>query len=145
MSLYNYLVKSSVQLEEIQSSFSREEVKQLYTFLKESGYEKHFFFVKEHRTDILKYISQSDSQRHSKKWMNNPDLLSIRFAALQLSSATVRLLSDIEPVAEVVDSGSYRSFHSIVAVGVANLLFARSLADFPFEGFDNPFFSFAKV
>lgn len=141
MSLENYLAKSSGSYEEISWSFDREQVEELYNLLKEIGLEKYFSFVREHQTDILKYISLSPSQRLQKKWVNHPQILLIRFAALQISGATVSFLSDIREAAWIVDRGSYREFHSVIATGLMPLMMTFHFRKFPFDGFENPFLS----
>lgn len=139
MSLENYLVKSRVPYEEILWDFRPEQVQQLYYLVKETGRQKYFAFVKEHLSDILKYISLSQSQRQQRKWVNHPQILLIRLAALQVSSATVDLLNELHPLAEIVDRGSYRQFHSATANALAPFLINFQLYSFPFEGYDNPF------
>ena len=139
MSLYNYLVESNRPYEEIRYDFRPEEVQQLYNLLLKIGGSQFRDFVVEHLTDILKYISLSPSQRLQKKWVNHPENLLIRFAALQISASTVSFLSDAEDIADFVDRGSYRSFHAVIAQALAPFLLKMPLFRFPFEGFDNPF------
>jgi len=139
MSLENYLVKSRVPYEEIRSDFRPEQVQQLYYLLKETGYKKYFSFVQEHLSDILKYMSLSPSQRQQKKWVNHQDALLIRFAALQVSSATVALLGDLLPLSEILDRGSYRQFHMVVATALSPFLLNFQFYKFPFDEYDNPF------
>ena len=67
MSLENYLVKSNVAAEEIRYDFHPEEVSQLYSLLKEKGYDWYFAFVQNNLKDILRYISLAPSQRQQKK------------------------------------------------------------------------------
>jgi len=141
MSLGNYLAKSNGSYEEIRWDFDHEQLQQLYNRVLELGYKQYFAFVRQHQEEILKYISLSPSQRKQKKWMNRQDILLIRLAALQISAATVRLLGDIQEIELLVDGGSYRQFHSVVANGIAPLLFHPTLTLFPFEGFENPFYS----
>lgn len=131
MSLHNYLVRSREACEEIRWGFSLEEKRQLYWILKEIGGAKYFSFVKAHRADILKYISLPDSRRQQKKWVNHPDILLIRVAALQISDSTVKLCENIEPIAHLVDGGSYREFHAAMAEGIVPLL----LDSFPLYDF----------
>ena len=142
MSLYNYLVKSSVSAEEIRYNFHREEVEQLYNLLREKGYDAYFDFVKNNQKDILRYIALSDSQRRQKKWTNHPQQLMLRFAALQIAEITVKFQNDILDISNIVDSGSYRSFLATCADGVLPLLVNTPLREFPFEGYDNPFFEY---
>lgn len=139
MSLYNYLARSCEPAQEIRSDFDQEQCEQLYKHVKALGYKKYHAFVLEHLSDILKYISLSHSQRQQKKWVNHPDNLLIRLAALQISCSTNQFLQDIEPIVQIVDSGSYRQFHSAIAAGVAAMLKKDVLKLFPFEEFDNPF------
>jgi hypothetical protein len=143
MSLENYLVKSSVSYEEIRFEFDLhpEEVEQLYNRVKETGANQYFSFVVKHQEDILRYISLSPSQRKQKKWVNHPDILLIRLAALQISDATLTLQNDIAPIAEMVNRGSYRDFHAVIARGYLHALFGHPLSRFPFEKFENPFLS----
>lgn len=139
MSLENYLLKSYLPYQEIQSDFHHEQVLQLYNRAKEIGYTGYFAFVRNNLPDILKYISLSSSQRQQKKWVNHPDNLLIRFAALQISGATVDLLDGLVPISDIVNNGSYRDFHSISARALAPILLNHPLLKFPFDGFDNPF------
>lgn len=138
MSLQNYLAKSDGPFEEIRYAFRPEEVVQLYKLLRETGYKKHCAFVREHLPDILKYIGLSPSQREQKKWVNHPHNLQIRIAALQISHATILLLEDIQPICTVVDSGSYRKFHSIVADALGQTIVGSPLCLFLRE-YPNPF------
>ncbi len=140
MSLENYLVKSRAVFQEIRSDFSPEEKQELYNRLKALGYEQYRVFVEKHLEDILKYISLSPSQRGQKKWVNRPDALLIRMAASQISCLTQQLCCDIEPITRIVDSGSYRQFHSEMPQGVAQLVISYPLMTF-FHGFQNPFLS----
>lgn len=144
MSLENYLVKSNVSAVEIRSDFRSEQVEQLYNLVKEIGREKYFYFFRDNLEDILKYISLSPSQRRQKKWVNHPDNLLIRLASLQISDVTSDFLHNIADISFVVDSGSYRDFHTIVARQMAPLMMNRSIFHFPFDGFDNPFFEDKK-
>lgn len=139
MSLENYLVKSDVSEKEIRYSFRQEEVSQLYTFLKEKGYHWYRSFLAANLQDILKYIALPQSRREAKKWTTRPDALLLRFAALQISATTLRFQSDICDIAEIVDSGSYRSFHTVIVNALAPLLLGSPLKGFPFEGFESPF------
>lgn len=139
MSLRNYLAKSNGPYEEILGSFHQEEIVQLYNQLKAEGGKFYFDYVKANLPDILQYISKAPSQREQKKWMKRDDLLLLRLAALQFSFATVKFLSDIQPIEEIVDCGSYRAFHSIFAESLANCLFGYPLIQFPFDGYPNPF------
>lgn len=139
MSLRNYLVKSGGPYEEILGSFRHEEIVQLYNQLKAEEVKCHFDYMKANLQDILQYISKAPSQREQKKWLKRDDLLHLKFAALQLSLATVKFLSDIQSIEEIVDCGSYRSFHSVFAESVSNCLFGHPLVQFPFEGYPNPF------
>jgi len=138
MSLENYLSRSDGPYSEIFYDFLPEEIQQLAAFLKETGYIKHISFIKENLDDIQKYISLSPSQRQQKKWKNHPQNLWIRFAALQLSAATVELVSGIHPISYIVDGGSYREFHSIMANGLSTLLLSHPFAYYPFSD-KNPF------
>lgn len=144
MSLYNYLVKSSGSAEEIRYNFRPEEVEQLYKLLREKGFYTYFDFVRNNRKDILKYISLSDSQREQKKWKNHPEQLLLRFAALQIAEATVKLLNDILDIVDIVDAKSYRAFLATCANGLAPLLLDTPLGDFQFDGYDNPFLAHKK-
>lgn len=139
MSLYNYLVKSRAPYEEMYCTYHQAEVVQLYNLLKEIGFGQYYAFLQEHQEDILKYIGLAPSQRQQKKWVNNPNILLIRFGALQISYATVRLLDGIVQIDSIVDSGSYRKFHSVVADQLGTLLLDHPFAQFPFEVFPNPF------
>lgn len=139
MSLGNYLAKSDGPYSEIIYDFFPEEIQQLTTLLKENGYVKHMSFINENLEDIQKYISLSPSQRKQKKWKNHPNSLWIRFSALQLSAATVKLVSDIHPISYIVDGGSYREFHSVIASGVSTLLLSHPFTYYPFSE-KNPFF-----
>lgn len=139
MSLENYLVKSDVSETEIRCSFRKEEVLQLHKLLKEKGYCWYRKFLAANLQDILKYIALPDSRRQTKKWTARPDALLLRFAALQISSITLKFQSDICDIAEIVDSGSYRSFHTVIVNALAPLLLDAPLREFPFEGFESPF------
>lgn len=139
MSLENYLTKSNGTYEEIRWEFKSEEIHQLYGRLKEIGYREYVHFIREQLEVILKYISLSQSQRHQKKWLNHPDNLLIRFAALQMSSETLDLLTDMQPIAWIVDRGSYREFHSAIASALSQRLVRYPFLQFPFDGFENPF------
>ena len=139
MSLQNYLVKSDVSAVEIHCTFSREEVAQLHKSLQAKGYEQYLLFVRQNLKDILKYISLSQSQRQQKKWTNHPEEQLLRFAALQLSRTVLEFQSDICDISQIVDKGSYRKFHSVIANALVPLLFAQPLKEFPFEGYDSPF------
>ena len=139
MSLQSYLVKSHERGAEIRWDFPDEHQQPLYNLLKEIGWKKYRDWIREHLPDILKYISLSRSQRAQKKWINHPDALLIRCAAIQISDATQTFLNDIEPIAGIVDQGSYREFHSVITKGIAPLMLSIPFAKFPFEGFDNPF------
>ncbi len=141
MSLENYLVKSDVSATEIRCTFLREEVEQLYMTLKAKGYDDYLAFVRQNLKDILKYISLSPSQRTQKKWINHPEGLLLRFAALQLSETVLSFQSDICDIARIVDKDSYRKFHSVIANALVPLLFAQPLKEFPFEGYNSPFVS----
>jgi hypothetical protein len=139
MSLENYLAKSHERGQEIRLAFPKEQQQPRCNLLKEIGWKKYLCWVREHLEDILKYISLSPSQREKKKWANHPDILLIRCAAIQISGAAEQFLSDIEPIAGIVDNGSYRQFHTVIAQGIAPLMLSFPLAKFPFEGVDNPF------
>lgn len=139
MSLENYLVRSDVSETEIRCSFRQEEVSQLHTLLKEKGFDWYRGFLATNLPDILKYIALPPSRREAKKWTARPDALLLRFAALQISAITVQFQSDIDDIAEIVDSGSYRSFHLVIADALAPLLLVSPLKKFPFEGFGSPF------
>lgn len=139
MSLENYLVKSDVSATEIRCTFHREEVEQLYKSLQAKGYDEYLSFVRLNLKDILKYISLSPSQREQNKWINHPEQLLLRFAALQISEIVLGFQLDICDIAQIVDKGSYRKFHSVIATALAPLLFAQPLTEFPFEGYDSPF------
>lgn len=139
MSLENYLVKSDVSETEIRCSFRREEVSQLHTLLKEKGFDWYRDFLTTNLADILKYIALPPSRREAKKWTSRPDALLLRFAALQISCITLRFQSDIVDIEGIVNSGSYRSFHSVLVNALAPLLLDSPLKMFPFEGYDSPF------
>lgn len=139
MSLQNYLVKSDVSATEIRCTFHKEEVEQLYMTLKEKGYEEYLGFVRQNLKDILKYISLSQSQREQKKWINHPENLLLRFAALQISETVLEFQSDICEIDQIVDKGSYRKFHSVIADALAPMLLFQPLNKFPFEGYESPF------
>lgn len=141
MSLDNYLERSHGSYEEMLWDFSREQIEQLYNRVRELGREQYLAYVAEHLKDILRYISLSPSQRQQKKWVNYPDGLLLRLAALQISAATVRLTDDIYGIAGIVDRGSYRAFHSEMAYGLAMRLFEEPFSLFPFEGYGDPIFS----
>ena len=138
MSLENYLVRSDVSETEIRCSFRQEEVSQLHTLLKEKGFDWYRDFLT-NLSDILKYIALPPSRREAKKWVAHPDALLLRFAALQISAITVQFQLDIDGIAGIVDFGSYRSFPSVIANGLAPLLLGSPLKEFPFEGYDSPF------
>lgn len=138
MSLYNYLVKSNEPFYELRSEFDHEQITQLHKLLKGLGFTNYLAFVREHQEDILKYIGLSPSRRQQKKWVNHPDILLIRYAALQLSAATVQLLADIEPIERIVDRGSYREFHAAIAQGIAPCALYSPLLGF-FRDYENPF------
>jgi hypothetical protein len=138
MSLYSYLVKSNGVFEEMRWDFSPEEIQQLYTLLKELGFSQYRAFVQEHLQEILKYISLSPSQRKQKKWVNHPDILLIRMAALQISFATVQMCCDIQEINDVVNQDSYRKFHAVMAAGLAAQLTHPPFRNF-FRDYDNPF------
>lgn len=140
MSLDNYLAKSSGPALEIRSGFAPEQVQALYNLVKATGRKRYFAFVKAHLPDILLYIGLSPSRRDQKKWVSHPHNLLLRLAALQISDSVVTVLNDLWPIASIVDRGSYRSFHSAVADALAPELLCFSFFEFPFEGFDNPFF-----
>lgn len=144
MSLYNYLAKSSGSAEEIRYNFRPEEVEQLYNLLRGKGFYVYFDFVRNNLKDILKYISLSESQRKQKKWTNHPDQLLLRFAALQIAEATVKLLNDILDIVYIVDAKSYRAFLATCANGLAPLLLDTPLDNFQFDGYDNPFLAHEK-
>lgn len=139
MSLRSYLEKAYEPEMEIRSAFRPEEIEQVFRQLQEIGFSKYFSFVKEHQADILKYIRLTPSQRQQKKWISHPQNLLLRLAALQISEATVELQTEIIEVADVVDRGSHRSFHSILAGGVCNLLLSCPFYYFPFEEYKSPF------
>lgn len=139
MSLESYLVKGCATCGEIHSDFSPEEIEELYNQLAEIEYSDYLHFVTQNLQDILKYISLSPSRRMQKKWSNHPKALWIRCAALQISSATERLLSDILGITAIVDRGSYRDFHTVFAYGLAPILLGDVFYQFPFDDFDNPF------
>ncbi len=139
MSLDNYLAKARGFGAEIRFEFSSKEVEQLYNFLKELGYREYLTWVYQHQEEVLKYISLSQSQRQQKKWVNHSDNLLIRLAAYQTSLATDQLLADISPIADYVDNGSYRKFHSLVADALLPQIFYSPFRHFPFEGCPDPF------
>lgn len=139
MSLENYLVRSHEPAVEIRNAFGKEEIEQLYNLVKEIGYKQYGHFFVENIQEIVKYISLTPSRRAQKKWVNSPNILLIRLAALQISLSTVSLTNDIVPITKIVDRGSYRDFHSVVAASVALLLKKQPLFSFPFDGWENPF------
>jgi hypothetical protein len=139
MSLRNYLAKPCEAYQEIKEDFSQEEVQKLYNLLKEIGINQYLLFYRDNLELIRKYISLFPSQRKAKKWMNHPDILLIRFAAIQIWNSTEQLLDDIGEVAYIVDNGSYRSFQTVFALSVAYRFRHWPLFQFPFDGFDNPF------
>lgn len=144
MSLGSYLDKAGESGQEIEWAFSSEEIQKLYNLLKEIGFLEYRKFVKLNREAIAKYLSLSPSQRNQKKWVNHSDNLLIRFAALQLSNSTAVFQSDIYDLCSVVDGGSYRKFHAILASALITQHTDHLYMDFPFEGYDNPFFSVPK-
>lgn len=134
MSLENYLLKSNAPAQEIRYDFSAQEVEQLYNLVSSLQFAEYREFVREYLQDIQKYISLSPSQRKQKKWVGHPHNLLIRMAALQIADETVRLLNNIFEIVYVVDSGSYRKFHSIIAEGLSDVLAEISpFATFPFH------------
>lgn len=139
MSLGNYLVKSSTASEEIRSDFRPEEVEQLYSLLQAKGYDWYLAFVRNNQKDILRYISLSRSQRSQKKWINHPDGMLLRFAALQISETTLVFQRNIDEISQIVDHGSYRKFHSVLVNGLAPLLLEEPLKIFPFDDYESPF------
>jgi hypothetical protein len=139
MSLENYLVRSNAAEIEIRSTFRPEEPGQLYNILKEKGYRWYLEFLAANLQDILKYISLPRSRRLAKKWTNRPDELVFRFAALQISWITLRFQLDILDIDMILDHGSYRDFHSVIAGALAPLILFRPLKTFPFDGYDSPF------
>jgi hypothetical protein len=139
MSLENYLAKSRGPYVEILWDFSPEQKKQHHCRLKEIGLKQYRAFVLEHLQDILRYISLSPSQRQQKKWVSHPDGLLIRFAALQISGAVVALLDDIDEISLIVDNGSYRQFHSVLAGAVSKSILQPVVLKNPFDDFENPF------
>lgn len=140
MSLDNYLAKAQTQTAEIRLAFdvAPSQVEQLYTRLQEIGFAQYVGFVLEHLADIHKYISLSDSQRKQKKWVNYPDGVLLRFAALQISVATVKLQNNIAGIAYLVNGGSYRNFHSEMAGGVCGILAQPPLRYWPFDQHKSP-------
>lgn len=143
MNLENYLAKSNEPFEEIRLEFcSDENIEQLCKLLKEIGYNQYIRFVFEHQEDILQYIGLTHSRRAQKKWMNRTDIWLIRLAALQISRVTALSLSGVRNALIVpAMNGSYREFHTAVAEGVFQAIRMNPFAYFPFEGYDNPFFS----
>ncbi|MBD5346509.1 MAG: hypothetical protein HDR92_05200 [Bacteroides sp.] len=140
MSLEGYLLSESKSAQEIRWDFHPGEVSQLYNLLQESGYEKYLAFVRHNLKDILRYIALSPSQRTQKKWINHPDGLLLRFAALQIAELTERFLKDSVGASRIVDRDSYRKFHAVFANSLAPLLLDPDvLRNFPFDGFDLPF------
>src|SRR5690625_3115883 len=133
MSLKNYLAKSNKQPQEIRLSFDLAEIEVLYTLLKEIGGAQYHAFLVKHLASIVQYISLTPSQRLQKKWVGHPDILLIRFAALQLSESTVSLMNDLEPIADLVNRSSYRDFHAAVARGVAPVFVSLSFLHWPFS------------
>lgn len=140
MSLENYLVKSSVSYEEILFEFHSEEKQQLYNLLKELGYDQYREWFHLHLSEAVKYIGLSRSQRMQKKWVNHPDNLLIRLAALQISHSALIFQNDIVKVDAIVDGGSYRQFHAVIAEGVANLITRTAVTYYyPFPCNKDPF------
>lgn len=142
MSLENYLAEAQKQTREIRWAFvvDPSQVEQLDTRIREIGFARYVDFVREHLGDIHKYISLSDSQRKQKRWINYPDGVLLRFAALQISVATVKLQNDIAGIAYLVNGGSYRDFHSEMARGVCGLLEQPPLRYWPFDQHESPLF-----
>lgn len=140
MSLYSYLSKSSSIYYELEDNFEEGEIMEVHKLLIDIKVQGYFSFVANNIDDIQKYISLSPSQRKQKKWLNHKDNLLIRFAALQISFATVEMIKDLHPLGGVLDGGgSYRSFHSITADALSNQLLRQPLFYFPFSSFTNPF------
>ena len=141
MSLQNYLLSESKPAQEIRWDFRPEEVSQLYTLLRERGFDGYLAFVRGNLKDILRYMSLTPSQRTQKKWLNHPDGLLLRCAALQISEITGRFLEGVADIAMIVDSGSYRNFHSVVANTLVPMLLNPDLfRTLPFDREqDNPF------
>ena len=141
MSLENYLLSESKPAQEIRWDFRPEEVSQLYNLLRERGFDGYLAFVRDNLKDILRYMSLSPSQRAQKKWINHPDGLLLRCAALQISEITLRFLGGIADIAMIVDSGSYRKFHSVVADTLVPMLLNPDLFRvLPFDDMqENPF------
>lgn len=141
MSLENYLLSESRPAQEIRWDFRPEEVSQLYNLLRERGFDGYLAFVRDNLKDILRYMSLSPSQRTQKKWINHPDGLLLRCATLQISEITLRFLGGIADIAMIVDSGSYRKFHSVVADTLVPMLLNPDLFRvLPFDDMqENPF------
>ncbi|MGR3790698.1 hypothetical protein ACUXZJ_07280 [Flavobacterium sp. TN-1] len=133
MSLENYLLKSNAPAQEIRYAFSEQEVEQLYNLVSTMKFPEYLRFVGENLEDIQKYTAITDSQRKQKKWVNHSKNLLIRMAALQLADATVEFLNDICDIALVVDSGSYRKFHSIISTGLFDKILCNPFFYFPFQ------------
>lgn len=133
MSLDNYLVRSNEPFEEMQNDFLQEDIQQLYNHVKTLGYAGYLSFVREHLEDILKYVGLTQSQRRQKKWINHPDIVLIRWAAIQASGGTVRFLNEVRPITMIVDQGSYRSFLATVASALVPRILKSPFEVFPFE------------
>lgn len=144
MNLENYLSKANEPFQEILSDFfdNPEQVEQLYKRVKAIGGNQYLYFVQEHQEDILRYIGLTPARRAQKKWVNHPDILLIRLAALQISRVTVQLLAGIRTALFVpATNGSYREFHAAFAAEVYPAIQMNPFAYFPFQEYENPFFS----
>src|SRR5690625_5655516 len=103
MSLKNYLAKSNKQPQEIRLSFDLAEIEVLYTLLKEIGGAQYHAFLVKHLASIVQYISLTPSQRLHKEWVGHPEILLLRFAALQLRESTDSLMNELQHIVDVVD------------------------------------------
>lgn len=135
MSLENYLVKSDGPFVEICSFFDEADLQALYNRVNALGREEWMKFVNHRLSDISKYVSSSPSQRQSKRWQEYPELELFRFAALQAAHAAVLLMSYSEPIAYIVDRGSYRKFHSAFLDAFLSIHYKDPWSIFPLGDF----------
>ena len=140
MSLKNYLVKSNESYLEILWDFRPEQVEELYKLLLKKGHVEYHTFCGKNIQDIHTYIGLSPSQRRQKKWVNRPDALEFRFAALQAAHSAVAFLDRMLAAADLVDGGSYRKFLE----ETSRALYCKEVqfpfyAIWPFDQLKNPF------
>lgn len=133
MSLENYLLKSNGPAIEIRYDFNPDEIEQLYKIVCNLKLSDYMVFIRDNSQDIHKYIKLTPSQRKRKKWLNHPQNLLLRMAALQVSEVTFEYTSDLTPICSVVDSGSYRKFHSIFVGAFLDYYFSNPFVEFPFQ------------